>query len=83
MAVCTSLLQDVATPTDQVTLLVVPHTQCPCPAVTPLLRPRPGSQVRDHATTAEGGGEVGGAGRVEGGSRSHGDEDEQCCSCCR
>lgn len=30
-----SLLQDVATPTDQVTLLVVPHTQRPCPAVTP------------------------------------------------
>ncbi len=83
MAVCTSLLQDVATPTDQVTLLVVLHTQCPRPAVTPLLRPRPGSQVRGHTTTAEGGGEVGGAGRVEEGSRSHGVEDEQCCSCCR
>lgn len=36
MAVSTSLLQDVPTPTDQVPFLVVPHTQCPRPAVAPL-----------------------------------------------
>lgn len=36
VAVSTSLLQDVPTPTDQVPFLVVPHTQCPCPAVAPL-----------------------------------------------
>lgn len=36
VAVSTSLLQDVPTPTDQVPFLVVPHTQCPRPAVAPL-----------------------------------------------
>ena len=36
VAVSTSLLQDVPTPTDQVPFLVVPHTQCSCPAVAPL-----------------------------------------------
>lgn len=36
VAVSTSLLQDVPTPTDQVPFLVVPHTQCTRPAVAPL-----------------------------------------------
>lgn len=64
VAVSTSLLQDVPTPTDQVPFLVVPHTQCPRPAVAPLF-----SHPYRHQQVTTTRGNMGGSVR---GSRSHG-----------
>lgn len=51
VAVSTSLLQDVTSPTDQVPFLVVPHTQCPRPAVAPLFSH---PNRHQHVTTTRG-----------------------------
>lgn len=58
VAVSTSLLQDVTSPTDQVPFLVVPHTQCPRPAVAPLFSH---PNRHQHVTTTGGNREVSGA----------------------
>lgn len=69
VAVSTSLLQDVPTPTDQVPFLVVPHTQCPRPAVAPLF-----SHPQRHQQVTTTRGNMGG--EFQGGSRSHGVDEE-------
>lgn len=51
VAVSTSLLQDVPTPTDQVPFLVVPHTQCPRPTVAPLFSHPNHHQHQQQVTT--------------------------------
>lgn len=51
VAVSTSFLQDVTSPTDQVPFLVVPHTQCPRPAVAPLFSH---PNRHQHVTTTRG-----------------------------
>ena len=66
VAVSTSLLQDVPTPTDQVPFLVVPHTQCPRPAAAPLLSAPPDAIDSSRTTRPEVGTvveEEGGVGR--------------------
>lgn len=55
VAVSTSLLQDVPTPTDQVPFLVVPHTQCPRPAVAPLFAAPTASAGHDTTDRGTGG----------------------------
>lgn len=65
VAVSTSLLKDVPTPTDQMPFLVVSHTQCPGPTGAPLFPATANreKEQRDLATGRRVGGRGEGRGR--------------------